>query len=170
MAANASRIRAGLRVLRRTFLGLNRPAEGRSGGRGVPDAFVVAFSGNETDPLAEAFAAGRSITRNFVSLRIRKDAMIRFQNEGELAFEELVDNKTEEVRVRDLVLYNDDVNTFDFVIQCLIEVYASMTLCKQAEQCTYIVHYNGNLYRQDRVLPATESPCVRLLPTVDFPP
>lgn len=67
--------------------------------------------------------------------------MIRFQNEGELAFEELVDNKTEEVRVRDLVLYNDDVNTFDFVIQCLIEVCKHDAL--QAEQCTYIVHYNG---------------------------
>jgi ATP-dependent Clp protease adaptor protein ClpS len=67
--------------------------------------------------------------------------MIRFQNEGELAFEELVDNKTEEVRVRDLVLYNDDVNTFDFVIQCLIEVCKHDVL--QAEQCTYIVHYNG---------------------------
>ena len=67
--------------------------------------------------------------------------MIRFHNEGELAFEELVDNKTEEVRVRDLVLYNDDVNTFDFVIQCLIEVCKHDAL--QAEQCTYIVHYNG---------------------------
>lgn len=67
--------------------------------------------------------------------------MIRFQNEGELAFEELIDNKTEEVRVRDLVLYNDDVNTFDFVIQCLIEVCKHDVL--QAEQCTYIVHYNG---------------------------
>lgn len=67
--------------------------------------------------------------------------MIRFQNEGELAFEELIDNKTEEVRVRDLVLYNDDVNTFDFVIQCLIEVCKHDAL--QAEQCTYIVHYNG---------------------------
>ena len=40
-----------------------------------------------------------------------------------------------------LVLHNDDVNTFDFVIECLIEI------CKhtpeQAEQCTLLVHYKG---------------------------
>lgn len=40
-----------------------------------------------------------------------------------------------------LVLHNDDFNTFDFVIECLIEV------CKhtpeQAEQCTILVHYKG---------------------------
>lgn len=40
-----------------------------------------------------------------------------------------------------LVLHNDDYNTFDFVINSLIEV------CKhdpvQAEQCTYLVHYRG---------------------------
>ena len=46
-----------------------------------------------------------------------------------------------EARVRNLVLYNDDYNTFDFVIESLIEVCKHDAL--QAEQCTYIVHYNG---------------------------
>lgn len=40
-----------------------------------------------------------------------------------------------------LILWNDDVNTFDFVIDSLMEV------CKhsleQAEQCTILVHYKG---------------------------
>lgn len=40
-----------------------------------------------------------------------------------------------------LILHNDDFNTFDHVIKALMEV------CKhsqeQAEQCAYIVHYNG---------------------------
>ena len=40
-----------------------------------------------------------------------------------------------------LIVWNDDVNTFDWVIKTLIEV------CKhepeQAEQCTMIVHYKG---------------------------
>jgi len=40
-----------------------------------------------------------------------------------------------------LILYNDDFNTFDHVIACLISI------CKhtqqQAEQCTYLVHYKG---------------------------
>ncbi|MBN1158545.1 MAG: ATP-dependent Clp protease adaptor ClpS [Bacteroidales bacterium] len=40
-----------------------------------------------------------------------------------------------------LILHNDDVHTFDYVIESLVEV------CKmdvtQAEQCTYLVHYKG---------------------------
>lgn len=40
-----------------------------------------------------------------------------------------------------LIVYNDDVNTFDYVIDTLIEV------CKhspeQAEQCTMLIHYKG---------------------------
>jgi ATP-dependent Clp protease adaptor protein ClpS len=40
-----------------------------------------------------------------------------------------------------LILYNDDVNTFDHVIECL------MRICKhqkeQAEQCALIVHFKG---------------------------
>lgn len=40
-----------------------------------------------------------------------------------------------------LVLYNDDVNTFDFVIDCLLEI-CKHTL-EQAEQCTMLVHYKG---------------------------
>ncbi len=42
---------------------------------------------------------------------------------------------------RELVVFNDDINTFHHVIQTLIKV------CKhtpeQAEQCTWIVHYKG---------------------------
>ncbi len=40
-----------------------------------------------------------------------------------------------------LVLYNDDVNTFDFVIECLIEICEHTLI--QAEQCTILVHYKG---------------------------
>lgn len=40
-----------------------------------------------------------------------------------------------------LVLHNDDVNTFDFVTACLINV-CGHTL-EQAEQCTMLVHYKG---------------------------
>ena len=46
-----------------------------------------------------------------------------------------------EARLRNLVLYNDDHNTFEFVIESLIDVCKHEAL--QAEQCTYIVHYNG---------------------------
>lgn len=43
--------------------------------------------------------------------------------------------------LKTLIVYNDDVNTFDHVIKTLIDV------CKheptQAEQCTLIIHYKG---------------------------
>lgn len=41
----------------------------------------------------------------------------------------------------DLVLYNDDVHTFDFVIETLMDVCNHEYL--QAVQCTCIVHNNG---------------------------
>lgn len=41
----------------------------------------------------------------------------------------------------EIVLFNDDVNTFDFVIDSLIDV-CEHTL-EQAEQCTLLVHYKG---------------------------
>jgi ATP-dependent Clp protease adaptor protein ClpS len=40
-----------------------------------------------------------------------------------------------------LILYNDDVNTFDWVIDSLVKVCRHLP--EQAEQCSYIVHYNG---------------------------
>jgi ATP-dependent Clp protease adaptor protein ClpS len=43
--------------------------------------------------------------------------------------------------VRDLVVYNDDFNTFDHVINTLIRVCKHST--EQAEQCTWLIHYKG---------------------------
>ena len=40
-----------------------------------------------------------------------------------------------------LIVYNDDVNTFDFVIDTLIEVCKHTA--EQAEQCTMLIHYKG---------------------------
>lgn len=40
-----------------------------------------------------------------------------------------------------LVLYNDDFNTFDHVIKCLVEICGHTV--EQAEQCALIVHYKG---------------------------
>jgi len=42
---------------------------------------------------------------------------------------------------KDLVVYNDDFNTFAHVINTLIKVCKHNT--EQAEQCTYIIHYKG---------------------------
>ena len=57
--------------------------------------------------------------------------------------DEMVDvlEAIETVDVMDLIVFNDDVNTFDHVIDTLIKV------CKhtpeQAEQCTMLIHYKG---------------------------
>ena len=41
----------------------------------------------------------------------------------------------------EIVLYNDDVNTFDHVIDTLIRVCQHAS--EQAEQCAILVHYKG---------------------------
>jgi len=58
--------------------------------------------------------------------------------------EEVLQEVKEEILssdVKDLVVFNDDYNTFQHVIETLIKV------CKhsphQAEQCTWIIHYKG---------------------------
>lgn len=42
---------------------------------------------------------------------------------------------------RQLVLFNDDINTFEFIINTLIEVCNHEP--ERAEQCALIAHYNG---------------------------
>lgn len=53
----------------------------------------------------------------------------------ELLLDEAVKQENE------IILFNDDVNTFDHVIETLIEVCDHTPI--QAEQCSLIVHYNG---------------------------
>jgi ATP-dependent Clp protease adaptor protein ClpS len=50
-------------------------------------------------------------------------------------------SKKEIVSDNDLVIYNDEVNTFEHVINALVKVCKHETI--QAEQCTWIIHYNG---------------------------
>ena len=40
-----------------------------------------------------------------------------------------------------LIVWNDEVNTFEWVIETLIEVCGHSQ--EQAEQCAYIIHYKG---------------------------
>ena len=43
--------------------------------------------------------------------------------------------------LNEIILYNDEVNTFDHVIETLIRVCNHTS--EQAEQCSIIVHYKG---------------------------
>jgi len=58
-----------------------------------------------------------------------------FQEEEVL---EVVENTTD---LNDLMVYNDDVNTFEHVINTLIKVCKHTT--EQAEQCTLLIHHKG---------------------------
>ncbi len=40
-----------------------------------------------------------------------------------------------------LIVHNDEVNTFDFVIDTLMEICQHSP--EQAEQCTWLIHYKG---------------------------
>jgi ATP-dependent Clp protease adaptor protein ClpS len=53
----------------------------------------------------------------------------------------LADILTDVEKERSLILFNDDVNTFDYVIDSLVEVCDHDVV--QAEQCAYLVHYTG---------------------------
>ncbi len=54
---------------------------------------------------------------------------------------EKVVRKSEKKKQNEIVLYNDDYNTFDHVIETLI--YACDHTPEQAEQCSLLVHYKG---------------------------
>ncbi len=53
--------------------------------------------------------------------------------------EEIEDTGTGKLKL--LVLHNDDIHTFDYVIDSLVEICDMEVL--QAEQCTFLVHYKG---------------------------
>lgn len=47
----------------------------------------------------------------------------------------------ETTEAKDLVVFNDDFNTFEHVIETLIRVCKHTA--EQAEQCTWIIHHRG---------------------------
>lgn len=55
--------------------------------------------------------------------------------------ENLEEVVTEDVDIYSIVLYNDDVNTFEFVIESLVDLCDHDPI--QAEQCAHIVHFKG---------------------------
>lgn len=72
----------------------------------------------------------------------------------ELVLEQLVEQK-------DLIVFNDDVNTFDHVIESLIKVCKHEPL--QAEQCTYIIHFSGKCQVKRGDFDTLEPMCTALL-------
>lgn len=52
-----------------------------------------------------------------------------------------IKNKDKKSDIKSLILFNDDVNTFDYVIEVLIDVCGHTPA--QAEQCAMIAHFKG---------------------------
>jgi ATP-dependent Clp protease adaptor protein ClpS len=61
----------------------------------------------------------------------------------------------------EIVLYNDDVNTFDHVIETLILVCDHTEI--QAEQCAILVHYKGKCTVKTGEYEALKIQCTQLL-------
>ena len=64
---------------------------------------------------------------------------MRFSYLEDELVEVLEDNDS--TKMKDLVVFNDDFNTFDHVINTLVKVCRHSL--QQAEQCTYVIHYKG---------------------------
>lgn len=75
--------------------------------------------------------------------------------------QEEIDVLEQEVNQHEIVLYNDDVNTFDFVIDSLINVCDHTV--EQAEQCTYLVHFKGKCTVKTGELSDLKPRCSKLL-------
>lgn len=61
----------------------------------------------------------------------------------------------------EIILYNDEVNTFDHVIETLIRVCSHTA--EQAEQCALIVHYKGKCTVKTGDYKELEPQCTQLL-------
>lgn len=81
--------------------------------------------------------------------------------EHDIEEEVLVLTKEQEEESRKIVLFNDEVNTFDWVIDSLIEVCRHEPV--QAEQCTLIVHFKGKCDVKEGDWETLEPMCTALL-------
>lgn len=78
----------------------------------------------------------------------------------EKVLEEVLE-KPVELSNSEIVLYNDDVNTFDHVIETLI--YTCEHTPVQAEQCALLVHYKGKCTVKTGVYEELVPRCSKLL-------
>lgn len=65
------------------------------------------------------------------------------------------------VEERQIVVFNDDVNTFDFVIDSFIKVCNHEPI--QAEQCAHLIHFTGKCAVKQGDWETLEPMCTALL-------
>ncbi|MBU2526946.1 MAG: ATP-dependent Clp protease adaptor ClpS [Bacteroidetes bacterium] len=69
--------------------------------------------------------------------------------------------ETDVLSLNEIILYNDDVNTFDYVIETLMDVCEHTQ--EQAHQCSLIVHYKGKCCVKTGTFNELEPRCQQLL-------
>ena len=74
---------------------------------------------------------------------------------------EQFDTLTQEEHLNEIVLFNDDVNTFEHVIESLVAICNHSH--EQAEQCALLVHYKGKCTVKTGSYDELEPLCSRLL-------
>jgi ATP-dependent Clp protease adaptor protein ClpS len=67
--------------------------------------------------------------------------MSKISNDTKTITSEVTDVLTSLDEPCNLIVWNDNVNTFEWVIETLIEVCGHTE--EQAEQCAYIIHFQG---------------------------
>lgn len=72
-----------------------------------------------------------------------------------------VDVLEKEVPQHEIVLFNDDIHTFDYVIDALMNVCEHDYI--QAEQCTVLVHYKGKCAVKTGEFEELKPKCTKLL-------
>jgi len=77
----------------------------------------------------------------------------------ETAFENLI--VEQQVEQKDLIVFNDDFNTFDHVIDSLIKVCKHKPI--QAEQCAWLIHHKGKCQVKRGEYDTLEPMCTALL-------
>lgn len=69
--------------------------------------------------------------------------------------------KSKEENLHEIILYNDDHNTFDHVVETLI--IACEHTPEQAEQCSILVHYKGKCTVKTGTFKELKPRCSKLL-------
>src|ERR1700761_3443166 len=64
-----------------------------------------------------------------------------FQSSTKWKTKEQEDTNVIDEEMHNLIVWNDDVNTFDWVIESLVDICGHETI--QAEQCALIIHHRG---------------------------
>lgn len=67
--------------------------------------------------------------------------MPQIQEDDDVLIEEITEKDTGTGDIYQIILYNDDVNSFEHVIESLMDICEHSP--EQAEQCAMIVHFTG---------------------------